>query len=264
MRDDDRRLMTLLGQGQRVGRARAPGSGARSLRVLGWLMAVLAAISFTLVVWRDAGQPGPAGPAPQAEGPRADVRWWGNPQLGTGPDLPTEEVLPLPTQPLVPEPVNSPEGLFQLDERGQLQLDERTRLEVERLLAMHDPQQLEQRMEEHLVGLPSAAVAAARQLVQQYAGYADAQKRSYPPGTAPLVAEEGLAELDGLNALRVSYFGREAAQRMFGEEEAIARRLLELMRDDPVPHAPMEEKAMRAQVRLDEEMASGRFPAARP
>jgi len=259
MHDDDRRLMALLGHGRRAGQHQASAPGARYLYRLGWAVAVLAAATLAWIVLRPEGSAASVqAPAP-AEGPRADVRWWGNAELGTAP----EPASAVPAAVLAATPVAAAQsnGLFRLDERGQLQLDERTRLEVERLLALHDPAQLEQQLETHLAGLPPQAVAGARQLVQQYAGYADAQKRSYPPGTAPLVAEEGLAELDGLKALRVSYFGREAAQRMFAEEEAIARRLLELMRDDPVPHAPMEEKAMRAQARLDEEMASGRFPA---
>jgi len=261
MQDDERRLMALLGHGQHAGRPPFHTQGARSLRWVGWLMAALAVITFVWVLGRDAEQAGPAQPLP-VEGPRADVRWWGNPQLGQEPD-PAVDAAP-PILPVAPVVVTASDGMFRLDERGHLQLDERTRLEVERLLALHDPAQLEQQLQTHLDGLPPQAVAAARQLVQQYAGYADAQKRSYPPGHAPMVAEEGLAELDGLVALRASYFGREAAQRMFAEEEAIARRLLELMRDDPVPHAPMEEKAMRAQVRLDDEMASGRFRPAGP
>jgi hypothetical protein len=143
--------------------------------------------------------------------------------------------------------------LFRLDATGQLVLDERTRLGVESLVALTAPEQMPGALETHLAGLPPKAAAAAREFVGRYEGYVDAQKRSYPPGQAPLVPEEGLAELAGLQALRVSYFGREAAQRMFGEEDAFAQRLLELMREDPVPDAPMEDKAVRAQARFDVE-----------
>ena len=38
---------------------------------------------------------------------------------------------------------------------------------------------------------------------------------------------------------------------------AVARRLLELMREDPVPDAPMEDKAVRAQARYDAEREGG-------
>ena len=44
---------------------------------------------------------------------------------------------------------------------------------------------------------------------------------------------------------------------MFGDEDAVAKRLLELMREDPVPDAPMEIKAMRAQARYDAEREGG-------
>lgn len=257
MQDDDRRLMALLGQGHRAGQRRTGGSGAWRLHWLGWAAATLAAGILAWIALRSEGSADPVQAPTGANGPRSDLRWWGNAELGSAPEPAATVSAPVPA--VAPVAAMASDGLFRLDEHGQLQLDERTRLEFERLLALHDPAQLEQQLETHLAGLPPQAVAAARQLVQQYAGYADAQKRSYPPGNAPLVAEEGLAELEGLKALRASYFGREAAQRMFAEEEAIARRLLELMRDDPVPHAPMEEKAMRAQVRLDEEMASGRF-----
>ncbi|MCU0956433.1 MAG: lipase chaperone family protein [Hydrogenophaga sp.] len=261
MQHDTRRLMTLMGHGHRA-RVQPAKGPASWLRRLGWVAVVLVAVSVAGIAWRGEHGPEAIEPPASAGGPRADVRWWGNAELGTAP----EPVMAVPAPVTVPPPATAmvSDGLFRLDERGQLQLDERTRLGVERLLALHDPVQLEQQLDRHLAGLPPPAGAAARQLVQQYAGYADAQKRSYPPGHAPLVAEEGLAELDGLQALRVSYFGSEAARRMFAEEDAIARRLLELMRDDPVPHASMEDKAMRAQVRLDEEMASGRFRPAGP
>jgi hypothetical protein len=73
---------------------------------------------------------------------------------------------------------------------------------------------------------------------------------------APLVPQEALAELDGLHALRVSYFGREGAQSLFGQEEATARQLLEWMRDDTTPGLSMEQRAMRAQARYDAMRAS--------
>jgi hypothetical protein len=255
MRDDDRRLLVLLGQGHRAQARPLPRAGVRRWQWLGGFAALLALLAFAWVLWR--GEAAAPTPATTPAGPRADIRWWGNPALGVASDPVGDAPVPI-TRPVAPAVTEAePDGLFRLDERGQLQLDERTRLDVERLLAMHDPAQLEGVLDGHLAGLPAQAVAAARQLVQQYAGYADAQKRSYPSGTAPLVPEEGLAELAGLSALRASYFGQEAAQRLFGEEEAIARRLLELMRDDPVPHAPMEEKAMRAQARFDQERAGG-------
>ena len=96
----------------------------------------------------------------------------------------------------------------------------------------------------------------ALDLVERYNGYQAAQKLSFAPGNAPLVPEEALAELDGLHALRVSYFGQEGAQSLFGKEEGIARQLLEWMREDNAPGLSMEQRAMRAQARYDAAQAS--------
>ncbi len=143
--------------------------------------------------------------------------------------------------------------VFELDAAGRLRLDERMRLKMENLVVLTPPERLDEALEQELAGLPAQAVAAARDLVARYQGYTTAEKLASPEATAPLVPEEGLAELARLRALRESHFGRETAQRLYGEEEAVTQRLLELMRDDPVPHAPMEEKAMRAQARFDAE-----------
>lgn len=144
-------------------------------------------------------------------------------------------------------------GVFELDASGRLRLDERMRLKMENLVVLTPPERLAEALEQELAGLPAQAAAAARDLVARYQGYTTAEKLATPETTAPLVPEEGLAELARLRALRESHFGRETAQRLYGEEEAVTQRLLELMRDDPVPHAPMEEKAMRAQARFDAE-----------
>jgi hypothetical protein len=130
-------------------------------------------------------------------------------------------------------------------------LDERTRLAVEALVALTPADQLAAALEAELQGLAPEALAAARDLVQRYEAYQDAQRQAFPPGEAPLAPQEGLTELAALSALRVSYFGREQAEQLFGAEEAVTRRLLTLMRDDASPRVSMEELAMRAQVRFD-------------
>ena len=58
--------------------------------------------------------------------------------------------------------------------------------------------------------------------------------------------------------MRASHFGAEAARQMFGEDEAVARRLLELMRDETDASLTMEQKAMRAQARYDLERGAAR------
>jgi lipase chaperone LimK len=53
--------------------------------------------------------------------------------------------------------------------------------------------------------------------------------------------------LDNLHALRVSYLGAEAAQAMFGEEEAMTRKLVGMMAAQKDPNLTPEQKAERAQ-----------------
>ncbi|MBI5258647.1 MAG: hypothetical protein HY855_19235 [Burkholderiales bacterium] len=179
---------------------------------------------------------------------------WLDPNLGTGSDLPDPIAVPARRSSPSPAPAaSSAAGIFELDAAGRLRLDERMRLKMENLVVLTPPEQLAERLDKELATLPAHAAAAARDLVTRYQNYAMAEKLAYPTAAAPLVPEEGLTQLAELRALRETHFGREAARRLYGEEEAVTRRLLELMRDDPVPHASMEEKAMRAQARYDAE-----------
>lgn len=261
MPSDDHRLRAVLGLGQR-----APDQPRPAWRrpVL-WGLAVGAGVvgGMWALAQRESGAPAAHGAASPSPSVRNGMRWW-SPGLGAdeAPQATETRVAetPAPVQQVAP-PADA--GLFRLDGAGQLVLDEQTRLGVESLVALTTPEQMHEALEAHVKGLPPKAAAAARELVGRYESYVDAQKSSYPPGRAPLVPEEGLAELAGLQALRESYFGREAAQRMFEEEDAVAQRLLELMREDPVPDAPMEDKAVRAQARYDAERdgeAGGKVP----
>lgn len=251
MPSDDQRLRALLGHAVP---ASAPQPSPPPWR-RPWLWGVVGVACVLGGAWALRDSDGAGAGRATAPGPSAknDMAWWNHPTLGT------EEASPPVPSPAAATPMPAgPEeatgdGLFRLDGAGKLALDERTRLGVESLVALTAPEQLQDALQAQLTGLPPEAAAAARDLVSRYEGYVDAQKRSFPAGQAPLVPEEGLAELAGLQALRDSYFGRDAAQRMFGEEDAVARRLLELMRDDPLPHAPMEDKAERAQARYDAE-----------
>lgn len=142
---------------------------------------------------------------------------------------------------------------FRTDARGQLVLDERTRLATEKLVALNGPDALPALVNEQTAGLPAEAAAQARDLVERYGAYESARRGTFQPGTAPLVPEEGLSELAATHALRASYFGPDTAQRLFGAEEAVTKRLLELMRDDRAENLTMEQKAIRAQERLTAE-----------
>lgn len=145
---------------------------------------------------------------------------------------------------------------FEVDASGKLVRNEQTRLSVEALVALTPPDQLRAVALAQVQDLPAAAAVEALDLVERYNGYQAAQKLSFAPGNAPLVPEEALAELDGLHALRVSYFGKEGAQSLFGKEEGIARQLLEWMREDNAPGLSMEQRATRAQARYDAAQAS--------
>lgn len=252
MPSDDRRLMALLGRGQPAPE-RPPAAWRRPVWY-GLAVVVAVAAGWWALAQRDSGAPAVHRGASANPPAKNDMRWWSHPTLGAH-ETPEAEETPVAEAPALTQDDTPPSkgDLFRLDAAGQLALDERTRLGVESLVALTAPEQMHDALEAHVKGLPPKAAAAARELVGRYESYVDAQKSSYPPGRAPLVPEEGLAELAGLQALRESYFGREAAQRMFGEEDAVAQRLLELMREDPVPDAPMEDKAVRAQARYDAE-----------
>ncbi len=256
MRADDHRLMTLLGHGHKVSERSPPAWRRPAL----WGLAVVVSVAagFWAFGPRDSASSVAHNVAAADAADKDALRWWSHPSLGTHEEPKVEEALVAEAPEPAPPAIQAPkESLFQLEATGKLALDEHTRLGVESLVALTAPEQMHTALEAHVQGLPPEAAAAARKFVEQYMGYVDAQKSTYPPGRAPLVPEEGLAELAGLQALRESYFGREAAQRMYGEEDAVARRLLELMREDPIPDAPMEIKAMRAQARYDAEYQGG-------
>lgn len=167
-----------------------------------------------------------------------------------------------PPQPAVAGPRLNPTTLalqpgarpmFRADAQGRLVHDEHTRLQVEKLLALHDAAEVQRIVEAESTGLPAAALAQARELVERFEAWQTAQRLAFAPGVAPQVPEEGLAQLQALQALRASHFGAERAQAMFGEEDAVTRRLLQLMQQETDTRLSMEERAMRAQVRYDQE-----------
>jgi hypothetical protein len=156
--------------------------------------------------------------------------------------------VPMPPVAAVQTPAND-ERTFRTDDKGRLVLDERTRLSVEKLVGLNGPESLAALVAEQTSGLPAEAAAQARDLVERYGAYESARRGTFEPGTAPMVPEEGLAELAATRALRASYFGQDAAQRLFGAEEAVSKRLLEMMRDDRAANLTIEQKAIRAQAR---------------
>lgn len=136
---------------------------------------------------------------------------------------------------------------FHIVASGRLLIDEETRLNMEALFARTDRDHLEEAKAQAVELLPAAARMQAMELLEHYDNYQQAQKQAYPPGVAPATEEAALAELDGLHALRVAHFGPVIARALYGEEEALSRKLVELMRVEKDQSLTVEEKAERAQ-----------------
>ena len=146
---------------------------------------------------------------------------------------------------------------FRVNDSERLVLDPQTRLNMEALFARTEREHLDEAKQQAIDPLPAAAAAQARELLDHYDNYQQAQRQAYPPGIAPATEESAIAELDGLHALRVAHFGPVVARALYGEEEALSRQLIELMRLEKDQSLTMEEKAARAQ-QLHDQMESGR------
>ncbi len=143
-------------------------------------------------------------------------------------------------------------------------MDERTRLALEGVLGTTPADRLPGALDAEVARLAPAAESEARELAQRYVAYQAAQRAEFPPGNVPNGPQAGLSELAALSRLRESYFGQDAARGMFGSEEAMARRLLQLMQEETAPGLDKEEIIMRAQTRLEEERAAGTAPVSTP
>ena len=167
-----------------------------------------------------------------------------------------EHQIPATDAPAQPVDTTAPEEItvaqtndktFRVNDSERLVLDEQTRLNMEALFARTGQDRLAEAKQQAIEPLPAAAGAQAAELLAQYDNYQQAQRQAYPPGVAPATEEAALAELDGLHALRVAHFGPLVARALYGEEEAVSRQLVELMRLEKDQSLTMEEKAVRAQ-----------------
>jgi hypothetical protein len=162
-----------------------------------------------------------------------------------------QNLAPVAAQAAAPEeePVTAQtnDKTFRVNESARLVLDAQTRLNMEALFARTSREDLAEAKQQAVETLPAAAAAEAAELLDRYDNYQQAQRQAYPPGIAPSTEEAALAELDGLHALRVAHFGPVIARALYGEEEAVTRQLIELMRLEKDQSLTLEEKAARAQ-----------------
>jgi len=162
----------------------------------------------------------------------------------------------LPAPPAEPQPEDLSEYTeikFRADENGRMVANERARLNLEKLFALYTPTERQKKLEELQATLPPAAARDLADMLERYINYDAAQAQIFPPAdlNSP---EDGFNLLDGTHNLRVQYFGAEAANSMFGQEEKMQRELLRLMNLDKDESLTMEERAERAQQMYQNQM----------
>ncbi|MFY9477568.1 MAG: lipase secretion chaperone [Aquabacterium sp.] len=142
---------------------------------------------------------------------------------------------------------------FRADAQGQLVLDAGTQRTLEQVHAFNGADELVHAAEDAAGTLPEKARRQAVELAQQYGRYDAALRQAVNPSQSPGSVDDMAAQFKAMQALRQEQFGAGAAQRLFGEQEAITVRLIQLMQEDAEPQASLEEKAARAQARLSAE-----------
>jgi len=144
-------------------------------------------------------------------------------------------------------------SLFSADQRGDLVINETTRLSIEKLYALHTPEEREAKVNELSGVLPSEAHRQLVHFLDYFDKYVREAKIIYPPEAQTDSVDAALDQLDGLHDLRVSYFGADVAEAFFGREERVGRRMLDLMRLEKDDTLSLEEKAYRAKLVVQED-----------
>ena len=142
--------------------------------------------------------------------------------------------------------VASNDGAFRVDTTGALVLDEQTRLNIEKLVASADPNDLYAETREQTENLPPAAARLAEELVNKFIFYQQAQRQIHPPDIAPSTEDDAVRQLEELHALRETHFGPDVARRFYGQEEVIAREMIEVMRLENDQSLTPQEKLARS------------------
>lgn len=139
---------------------------------------------------------------------------------------------------------------FRTDASGALMLDADTVVTLEQLVAFSTPDQLTALAREAAAGLSPGLQAQALELAQRFDRYQEAVRQRIQSEQAPTTVDDMARDLQALQVMRHDHFGAQAALLMFGDQEAVTARLIELMRQDTLVETPLEERAMRAQARL--------------
>ncbi len=152
------------------------------------------------------------------------------------------------------EEADSTKITFRADAKGRMVTDQSARLNLEKLYALYTPAERQQKLDELSATLPPAAARDLNDMMERYINYDTAARQTFPPGQELSSPEEGLTIIDGMNKLRVQYFGAAAAAGFFGKEENIQRELLRLMSLENDDSKTIEEKAERAQALYKSQM----------
>lgn len=146
---------------------------------------------------------------------------------------------------------------FRVDKQGQLIVDAGTLRTLEQVMAFSAADGVQRAALETAAAtrLPEAARRQAVELAERFDGYDAALKQAVSPQHAPASVDEMAAQFKAMQALRRERFGEGTAQQLFGDDEAVTARLIELMQQDPEPQDTLEAKALRAQARLSAERA---------
>jgi hypothetical protein len=119
---------------------------------------------------------------------------------------------------------------FDLTPTGELVIDADTRGVVEAVSAVADVSELHEITDHLQRTLPAAAGASAADLVERYYHYRIALEEQLRGDEMAELPQDPSIRLEGLQALRVAFFGAELAAQWFGPDEALSREVI--ARDD--------------------------------
>ena len=224
-------------------------SGIHMRKYMWWTMpwALLAVVG---ILWSRFHQPRP-GEATTAVAPATTPE-----TLHAAPIEPTAPAVAIPTtaQPAstdstTPLFVEGLEATLRADDAGSLILDTETRNALEMLIGM-SAREREQRIQRLRQQLPAVAASQALDLLPRLTEYRNAALQMFPADAAPTTLAQARAALLTIHQLRVDSLGEDAAGKLFGRDEAMARMLFESMgRNNPENRTPEQEARLSSSVR---------------